>query len=146
MPEHELHLDIAWLALERTAILAFPPLFPELSALGRKRARMRERLARNAGKVLAETPTGQIYRRQLGSAPETGELTVILEPPGRKDGSRVLSAWQEAVPLRFHYLVWEHGSEAAVAYVPALDIEVVCRKGQELSELLEFILAKWSSR
>ena len=86
------------------------------------------RLGRNAAKVLAETPAGQIYRRQLGEAPETGELTVTLEPPGRKDDSRVLSAWQKAVLLRFHYLTWKHGSDAAVAYVPALDIEVVCGK------------------
>ena len=137
MPEHELHLDIAWLALEKAAILAFPPLFPELSALGRKRGRMRERLARNAAKVLGDTPASQIYRRQLGDMPETGEVAVTLEPPGRKDGSRVLSAWREAVPLRFHYLTWKHGNEAEVAYVPALDIEVVCGRGQELGELLE---------
>ncbi len=137
MPEHELHLDIAWLSLEKTAILAFPPLFPELSALGRKRAKMGERLVRNAVKVLGETHASQIHRRQLGETPETGELTVTLEPPGRKDGSRVLSAWQKAVPLRIHYLAWKHGNEAEVAYVPALDIEVVCGKGQELSELLE---------
>lgn len=137
MPEHELHLDIAWISLEKTAILAFPPLFPELSALGRKRSRMREKLASNAAKVLAGTPTNQIYRRQLGEAPETDEIVVTLEPPGRKDGTRVLSAWQKAVSIRFHYLVWKHGNEAVVAYVPALDIEVVCGKGQELSELLE---------
>ena len=137
MPEHELHLDIAWLSLEKTAILAFPPLFPELSALGRKRKRMRQRLAGNAANVLAETHASHIHRRQLGDVPETGDLTVTLEPPGRKDGSRVLSAWQEPVPLRLHYLTWKHGNEAEVAYVPALDIEVVCGKGQELSELLE---------
>lgn len=137
MPDHQLHLDIAWLALEKTAILALTPLFPELSALGRQRSRMRDRLARNAAKVLDDAPAQEIYRRQLGEPAIADQITLTLQPPGRKDGSHLLSAWQKEVKICFHYLTWKHGNEATIAYVPALDIEVVCGKGQDLAELLE---------
>ncbi len=137
MPHHQLHLDIAWLSIEKTAALALPPLFPELSEVGRPGTRSRQRLVRNAAWVLTQTPKSEIHRRLLATAPESGEMTVNLEPPGRGDGRVVLCAWRSAVPLRLHYLFWNQGADTVVAYVPALDIEVVCGKGRELTELLE---------
>ncbi len=137
MPNHQLHLDIAWLSIEKAAVLGLPPRFPELSELGPARSRIRQRLARNAARILADTPISEIHRRLLGTMPASGEVTVNLEPPERGSDRCVFSAWRTTAPLRFHYVFWDHGAEAVVACVPVLDIEVVCRRREDLPRLLQ---------
>jgi len=137
MPTHDLHLDVVWLALGKGVRLAIPPLFPELAGMAREGKSLRAVLAQNAAKVLAELPIHEIHRRQLAAAPETAETTLRIEPPVRGDRLFVPAAWQTAVELRLDYVVWSHGNEAVVAYVPALDVEVVVRNREQLAGPLE---------
>ena len=46
------------------------------------------------------------------------------------------SAWESPVRLRFHVVSWRHGDAAAIGYVPALDIEVVADRGEDLERQL----------
>jgi ATP-dependent Clp protease ATP-binding subunit ClpC len=58
-------------------------------------------------------------------------VVLTLDPP------RKLEAWREPVRLRFPVVVWEHGTDAALARVPGLDIEVIAPDRKTLDERLE---------
>ena len=112
------------------ALLADVLLFPELLCLDSKLHRLRGTLKDAVAKVLEGVPAFQLYRRVLAEQPRPGEVTLTLDPPRR------LVAWAEPVELRFHTLRWRHGEEAHVAYVPALGIEVVAAREDELLKRL----------
>jgi ATP-dependent Clp protease ATP-binding subunit ClpC len=104
---------------------------PDLSRLAANRERAVDALRRNLDDLLPRLPPGELYRRRLGTTATPRWVVLALDPP------RKLEAWRDPVKLRFPAVVWEHGKEAALARVPALDIEVIAPDLAELDKLLE---------
>jgi len=116
--------------------------FPEIRTLAR--GDKKDVIASIAEQILAHEPPDELPRR-LPVAEEIGssEIRVDLGPPS---GSAL---WSEPLSLTFPYLFWDKES-LAVAFVPALDIEVVSREAQSLELALEeqilATLARWRIR
>ncbi|HYE18139.1 MAG TPA: AAA family ATPase, partial [Tepidisphaeraceae bacterium] len=103
----------------------------EVEAVHAKPDRLADVLARFAKETLRQLPPLEVHRRLLGREPEAREVIVEVEP-----ARSAAPGWREPVRLRFHVLRWRHGEEAWVAYVPALDIEVVSPREDELDALI----------
>ncbi len=106
--------------------------FPEFTSFGTKLPRLQ-----TSAKVLAKDAVGRqdltgLGGRTLPGTVETGTLTLLIKP-----GKREEAHWGEPLELRLPILTWRHGNEAAVAYVPALGIEVVASRAERLPEMLE---------
>jgi ATP-dependent Clp protease ATP-binding subunit ClpC len=103
----------------------------ELTRLAANRERAIDALRRNLEKSLPESPPGELYRHRLGTAATAHWIVLTLDPPQK------LEAWKEPVKLRFPVVVWDHGEEAALARVAALNIEVIAPNRVELDKLVE---------
>jgi ATP-dependent Clp protease ATP-binding subunit ClpC len=103
----------------------------DLSRLGATRERAIDALRRNLEEVLPKLPQDELFRRRLGTTATPRWVVLTLDPP------RKLEAWREPVRLRFPVVVWEHGTEATLARVPGLDVEVIAPNLEELDERLE---------
>jgi ATP-dependent Clp protease ATP-binding subunit ClpA len=106
--------------------LSEPLLFPEISRLDADSARSRTRLRRRVAKWLKDASPEDLSQRRLGDALRVEAVRVRIDPPKQS------VTWQEPVRLQFEYVAWSHGDEAAVAYVPALGIEVISEKVSSL--------------
>lgn len=105
--------------LDSGLVLAEALGFPEVSRLGADRRRMGDQLRRNVSRLLLEdTPLSALYRRHVGGEPAATTVAVPLDPVGPG------AWWRGPLPLSFPVLTWDHGG-AALAFVPALGIEVV---------------------
>jgi ATP-dependent Clp protease ATP-binding subunit ClpA len=145
MPEHNIELAAVIQPLEGNVLLAEALLFPEFSCAGDEPELLEEQLAEHARRLLQSLPPAELYRRFLTQAPEAGTLSLTVEPPTRTP------AWQKPIDLTFPVLRWSHAApppdgppaeqppppEAVLAYVPALGIEVIARRAEELDRLLE---------
>ena len=92
------------------------------------------------GDHLSDAARRNIPCRRSGE-PVVGEITVTLEPPrqgGMDDDTTAppAEAWTQPVDMRFHIVRWRHGEQASIAFVPALNIEVIGADDQELDERL----------
>lgn len=104
--------------------------FPEISRLGRDRDKLIWHLERNLHKLMAKTALDQLLRRHLGGVPETSSVDVLLDPfPGN-------GAWREPLKLNFPVLHWQHAG-FALAFIPALGIEVVANKPGRMDQQLQ---------
>ncbi len=101
-----------------------------LSRLGARRERSIEALSTNLEALLPKVAPGELYLRRLGTEAKGCWVVVDLAP------LRGQLAWSEPVRLRFPAVVWQHGSEATLARVPGLDIEVIASDAEELDKLL----------
>ena len=117
-------------ALEDDLLLAEPLFFPALSTLDDDRARLVRALGERVRATVEGLPAGDVYRRRPAGDPGTAEIEVELAPP------RATVGWREPVTLTFHYVHWEHGDEAHVAFVPALGIEAVAASARGLETRL----------
>lgn len=117
--------------LESGLILSEFLFYPEISRLGNRRQYTIDALKENWTKRLEQAGSGTHYFRRLGTAATAKWVTFELPPPLRQ------VAWQTPVQLRFPSVVWSHGTEAIIARVPALDIEVLVEKLDELDAALE---------
>ncbi|QDU94335.1 AAA family ATPase [Lignipirellula cremea] len=129
MPLLPLRFDTVLCRYENDVRLHWPLFFREVSALGMKADRLEKAIRQGAVSVLRGEQTLQQSRRRAGVAPELAVLQVSLSPPRRE------RSWSTPVELELGYLRWPHGA-AWRAYVPALDIEIVARKEEELAALV----------
>ena len=87
-------------------------------------------LAQRVEELLKQLPPGSVYQHRLAELPQVHQVQVEIPPiPG--DLRR-----QAALALTFHYVQWQHGEEATIAYVPALGIEVLAEGQKQLAEQL----------
>ena len=131
MPEHEVPLILVTRSLDADVHVGEALLAPEVLAVGGNPARLHDKLRMLAKTVLEGDGPAKVYRRLAGVSPQVSRLVVVLEPP------RKTVAWTSPVELRFDVLRWRHGDEASVAYVPALGIEVVSAREDQLDALVE---------
>jgi ATP-dependent Clp protease ATP-binding subunit ClpC len=130
MPDHELPLIRLTRHLDGGVHVGEALFFPEVAVLHGNAEHLGVKLRALAKKILAGDGPADVYRRLAGATPEVSSLLVALGPP------RPSPAWTEPVTLRFDTLRWRHGEEASIAYVPALGIEVVAARDEQLDELL----------
>ncbi len=130
MTDHALGLSVIIRTLENRTHLAEALLFPAVSRYGSRPERLREALEGNVRRIVAALPPGEVYRRRPPGLVEAGAVSLTLEPPPRS------LAWREPVELTFPVVRWSHGGEAHLAYVPALGIEVLAARPEDLDTLL----------
>src|SRR5262245_61756161 len=130
MPEHEFRLTALLRALENDTYLAEALFFHEVSTLGDNKDALLGALRVNARHVLQSLSPLELFRRHQAGTPEVRTLTLSLDPPG------CAVAWREPLELTVPVVHWAHGTDALVAYVPALGIEVVAPSAEEMEERL----------
>ena len=130
MADHAWGLPVIIRTLENRTHLAEAFLFPEVSRYGSRPERLREALEHNVRRAVAALPPGEVYRRRPPGPVTAGSVTLSLDPPRRS------FVWREPVELTFSIVRWSHGEEAHLAYVPALGIEVLADRPEDLDTLL----------
>jgi ATP-dependent Clp protease ATP-binding subunit ClpC len=130
MPLREWNITILHRTLDDSVLVAEPLLFPELCCCDSKAARLGRTIRECARHVLERTTAQELHQRLMPGEPEAEEIEVSLEPPKRQ------ADWVEPVKLRFVVVRWPHGSEAYLAFVPALGIAVVAGRQSEIAKML----------
>ena len=130
MPTLKLRLATLVQSLSEELLLAEALLFPGASCLNDRLQPLRKMLALRVREMIKGMPPGDIYRHRLADLPELRQIEIDV-PPVRGDVHR-----SEAVTIAFHYAQWRHGTEAVIAAVPALGIEVLADNEQQLAEQL----------
>ena len=87
-------------------------------------------LQRRVREIVTQLPQGTLWQRRLAELPGLNEIQVVV-PPVRDDIGR-----RDAVSMTFRYVQWRHGTDAVIAYIPALQIEVLAEDERQLTELL----------
>jgi ATP-dependent Clp protease ATP-binding subunit ClpC len=131
MPPFHWRLPALVSTLDDESLLARPLLLPGVSCYALSPQRLKTMLARRLADVLRQIEPGNLYRYRLAELPEVRTLTVEV-PPLADDLLR-----RRTVELPLQYVVWRHGDEALIAYVPAVGIEVLADDERRLAELLE---------
>src|SRR5262245_19901133 len=130
MPEHQFPFTAVVRQLENGLYLGEALFFPEMLRLAGSRDELRDRLRRVTAKRVAGLPPLELHRRQLAETPEVRAVPLEVEPPPDNP------AWRRPVGLTFAVLVWRHGGDASLGYIPALEIEVAAAKPDDLDERL----------
>src|SRR4029453_9242582 len=130
MPQQVLRLAAIVQSVADESLLAEALLFPGASCFGASPERVREMLPRRRREMVKQLPPGTLWQRRLAELPELKRIDVAV-PPVREDAGR-----RGAVTLTFRYVQWRHGSDGGIAYVPALQIEVLAEDERQLAELL----------
>ncbi len=130
MPERDFLLRAVLSTLDDGSYRGRLLLFPEASAYDNKPEDVVRELTRLGEEVLEGLPLAQLYRRrQIAGEVEVREVTIEVPPPQMRN-------WTTPLPVRFGVVCWSHGSDAMIGYVPALDIEVVVRRPDDLDAQL----------
>jgi ATP-dependent Clp protease ATP-binding subunit ClpC len=130
MPSHDFTFQLIVSTLENEAQLGRVLFYPEISAFEQREDRIRSRLWELTAGLIGDLPLLELHRRHAAGTPELHEAIVELAPPGESP------AWELPVRLRIHAVCWRHGEAAAIGYVPALDIEVVVGRWEDLHQQL----------
>src|SRR5262245_2819524 len=132
MPSHTpFTLGLLHQRLDSDLVLTECLFHPDLSRLGATRERATESVRRNLEDTLPKLAPSELYRRRLGTSAPPRWVVLTLDPP------RKLEAWREPARSRFPAVVWEHGTDAVLARVAALEIEVIAPDREALDRLLE---------
>ena len=105
--------------------------FPEFLGIEADADRLHGALRSLAREILSKSAPLDVHRRVIAATPTSGSLTVSIKPP------KPSPAWREPIDLTLDVLRWRHGDDAAIAYVPALGIEVVAARDDALDPLVE---------
>ena len=127
MPPFEIEFAIIQRTLNDDAHIAEALFFPEVSRYGDDPERLKRAIIRNCIRALEEQSPNLLFRRTLPESIETFELNLQLDPPARRLN------WQHPIDLRLDVMRWCHGEHAHIAFIPALGIEVISNKLDDLS-------------
>lgn len=147
MPSHELPIIVITQTLADELCLVEALFFPEALRCADEQERAQESLRANLHKLCEELPLVELHQRHPASTPEVGEVILTLDPPTRT------SFWRAPVTLHFPVICWQHGQAAQLAYVPALNIEVVATSpatraalDRKLAEQIQAALVRKTAR
>ncbi len=101
--------------------------YPEMLSFGNKPDALSIQARKLAREVIDREPLDGVHRRQAPKDYAMDSLTLTIEPPAGHS-----ARWPEPLSMILPMLVWDHGEEAIVAYLPALRIEVVSATREEL--------------
>ncbi|HET6880570.1 MAG TPA: AAA family ATPase [Pirellulales bacterium] len=101
----------------------------EHSVLSADAEKGRELLARRLKDTFESLPVAELYQRRWGWEYEVRQSEIVVTPP--RD-----AAWQP-VTLRFDWIAWTPAPDVHIAYVPALDLEVLQARAERLPAAVE---------
>ena len=131
MAEHSFKLITVTQELENGTFLGEALYFPEISRLAGKRSAVHAALAACARAVVAKAEAIDVHRRHAPDEdPVTEAISIELAPPR---GSIQLGS---PIALDFHYVRWRHGNHHHLAFVPALELQVLAHDAAELESTL----------
>ena len=107
-------------------------LFPEWTTLGEEPARIQRQLLRGLEGILLDESVMQYHRRRLCGETRVEQVTLTIDPPKQSTNT-----WREGVTLTFDAVCWQHHDNAHVAFVPALDLEVLAETEEQLPSRIE---------
>jgi ATP-dependent Clp protease ATP-binding subunit ClpA len=116
--------------LEEGVLLREALLFPEVLCCDTSEARQTRALRRLVEELCERTDPIDLHRRKPPEKVAIDAVEVEVEPTVKS------AAWRDPVRLQFHAVRWRHGDDAHVAYVPAIGIEVVANKAEDLGRLI----------
>ncbi|HQU45295.1 MAG TPA: hypothetical protein PK867_20940, partial [Pirellulales bacterium] len=119
MPEYEQQLLTIAQKVDDRWWLWEIALFAEHSLLAADREKARALLERRAKETLESLPSAELHRRRWGWPYQLRKAEIAVPAPPRD------ALWQRDVALKFAYVAWSPSPDAHLAYVPALDIEVL---------------------
>ena len=131
MPPFEIELAIILRALNDDAHIAEALFFPEVSRYGDDPERLKRAIIRNCVRRLEEESPNRLFRRTLPPSLETFELNLHLEPPPKR------LTWRNPIDLRLDVIRWSHDEHAQIAFIPALGIEIISTKLNDLTTMSE---------
>ena len=131
MPDIEFDIAVVTRVLEEDRQLAEVLLFPEDSYYGDDPGELRRVLQKNVRSMLRDLPALDVHRRQLPTIPQLRQLAVSVKAREKSP------AWQRPVELVFHLVQWSHGDRPYLVFVPALGIEVIVNREEDLERRVE---------
>lgn len=131
MPPFEIELAVILRTLNDDAHIAEALFFPEVSRYGDDAERLKRAIVRNCVRMLEEQSPNRLFKRTLPPSIETHELNLRLDPPARR------STWRNSIDLRLDVMQWTHGEQVHIAFIPALGIEVISTKPDDLITTVE---------
>ncbi len=109
-----------------------PLLFPELSRLSISGSEGVESLLGNIQRLVNSLDPALLHFRRPSSDVMLDEVVISAEPPSGD------VAWRRPVDVPVQFAYWDCGDHDAIAYVPALDIDILVRGREELRRQVEY--------
>ncbi len=129
MPEYEQRLLTLAQRIDGRWWMSQVALSPEHALLSADAEKGRELLARRTKDTVESLPIAELYQRRWGWDYEVRQSEIVISPP--------LNAPWQPVTLRFDSIAWSPAADAHVVYVPALDIEVLQSRAEDVAAALE---------
>lgn len=127
MPEYTFRLTAIFQTFENDTHLGEGLFFPEVSRFGANLQKLEEAMKENAARISEEALALALHRRHYTGQAELGEALVTINPPPKS------LLWRKPVELTFAVVRFAQGDAAQIAYVPALDIEIIGKDMEELN-------------
>lgn len=105
------------------------PSFPELSCAADSVRQALGRLERGVRILGRRLSRAELMRRQSVGPVSSDSISLLFDPPVRSP------AWERTVETRFAIVLWPHGADGWVLWVPVLGIHVLGRTEQEVRQL-----------
>ncbi len=134
MPERTIHVQAVTLGLGDDLELVECHGFPEVSSLGDKAGRAAVGLRSKITALLKHpeaVPVPTLHRRVTGRDGRVAQITITLEAPKKR------ADWRTSVELRFDYLTWSEADDLHLAFIPALGVQVIAAKAEQIAERVE---------
>lgn len=131
MPPFEIELAIILRALSDDKHIAEALFFPEVSRYGDDPERLKRAIIRNCVRMLEAESPNRLFKRTLPPSIETFELNLQLEPPPKR------LTWRNPIDLRLDVMRWSHDEHTHLAFIPALGIEVISTRLDDLTTTSE---------
>lgn len=131
MAQQDFQLQFVTLSVDDALSLALCHGFREVSHLGDKTGRALVGLRAKINALLEEgslVPATTLHRRLTGKGARLEQIVVVLEPAKKR------ADWREPVELRFDYVAWTEAADLHLAFVPALGIQVIAAKPEQVAE------------
>ena len=122
MPQFSHTIHFIRQQLQPSYALWYPLLYPELCRLEMNEASLSDQLLNRVEEITKDLDQGQIHRRRLTETPQIQSTKIELRAPKFSQTSLL---WREPVTLEFPFVVWQPDPEHTVAFVPAVDIEIL---------------------
>ncbi|MBX9678032.1 MAG: AAA family ATPase [Gemmataceae bacterium] len=129
MPDHPFNFIAVLRTLEAHVLLGEALFFPEVLGLGQSPGPLTQHLSGFVETILKQEGADAWSLRRGCIHAEADAIRLTLDPPHRSQ------MWRNPIDLRLHVVRWEQ-SNAFVAYIPALDVEVLAESAESLAERL----------
>src|SRR5690349_11382303 len=126
MPVHEFELAILLQNLDDDLFIAEGLLVPEVSRFGDDPPRLQRAVIRNAVRIIESEELPKVWTRLKPASFDSFEINLTLDPMPKR------LAWRDPIDLRLDVLRWSQGDGAHIALIPALGIEVLSTKLNDL--------------